>query len=71
MRTAIGLQVATARLSCRLCPSVTRNGSPILCMPDYNKLMFPKGLSQSGIQFGSEFQEMRPDARSRTPKSDT
>jgi hypothetical protein len=38
-----------------LCPSVTRNYEAILQLADYNKLIFPKGLSQRGM-FGGQFQ---------------
>jgi hypothetical protein len=47
----------TAKVSRRLCPSVTRNRTAFLGLADYNNLIFPKGLSQLGIRFGSALQK--------------
>src|SRR5580658_1739407 len=57
--SSFGLQVATLKFSQRLCPSVTRNDNAILATADYNKLIFPKGLSQRG-HFGGVLP--KPDA---------
>lgn len=59
MKQASGfrLQIAILRIPLRLCPSVTRNCNAILGLADYNKLIFPKGLGQRGIQSGVGLQE--------------
>jgi hypothetical protein len=38
------IRQTTTHLPRRLCPSVTRNCSLIWLLPDYNELIFPKGL---------------------------
>jgi hypothetical protein len=59
MKTDFGLSASDREFGFprRLCPSVTRNCNAILGLADYNKLIFPKGLSQRGIQSGVGLQE--------------
>jgi hypothetical protein len=52
----------------RLCPSVTRNGTPILRWPDYNKLIFPKGLVSVASSSTGGVGSLTPKARRLQPR---